>query len=168
MDARTLTCFIAQNDIAAELIHLLVETPTVEAAAQAVGVAPDQIGKSVLFLADGRPLLVVANGRARVDQRRLATHLGLGRKRVKLANAEEVLAITGYPVGTVPPFGHRQKLRTVVEAAVLSQNELYCGGGAINALLRMTVAELQRVVGAEVADLSVGHVSNATHPSAHV
>ncbi|MEW5985082.1 MAG: YbaK/EbsC family protein [Chloroflexota bacterium] len=155
MDAADLAQFIIANGIAAEIVHLSVETPTVETAAQAVGVTPDQIGKSVLFLAEGRPLLVIANGLARVDQRRLAAYLGLGRKRVKLANAEEVLAITGYPVGTVPPFGHREKLLTLVDAAVLSQHELYCGGGAINALLKMTVAELRRVVG-QVENVTYG------------
>jgi Cys-tRNA(Pro) deacylase len=156
MNSADLANFVAENGIEAEFVHLEEETPTVEAAAEAVGARPEQIGKSILFLADGRPVLVVANGLTRVDYKRLADHLGISRRRLKLATGEQVLAITGYPVGTVPPFGHKEKLPTLVEARVLRQEELYAGGGAINALIRLTTAELQRVLAAEVVELAEG------------
>lgn len=154
MNASDLALFIAQNNIEAKLVHLEEETPTVETAAQAVGAQVEQIGKSILFLADERPLLVVANGTTRLDYKRLADYLGISRRRIKLANAEQVLAITGYPVGTVPPFGHKEKVATLIEAKVLQQEELYVGGGGINALVRLTTAELQRVLAAEVVSLA--------------
>ncbi|MCI0397526.1 MAG: YbaK/EbsC family protein [Chloroflexi bacterium] len=154
LTADDLARFIAAQGIAAEIIHLETDTPTVEAAAEAAGVQPDQIGKSILFLADGAPMLVIANGLTRVDYKRLAHHLGLNRKRIRLANAEQVQAITGYPVGTVPPFGHKRSLPTLLEAGILAQEELYAGGGAINALLRISTAELQRVTGATVISLA--------------
>lgn len=153
MNATDLARYIDENGITAEIVFLAQETPTVEAAAEAVGARPEQIGKSLLFLADGNPLLVVANGLTRVDYKRLADHLDLSRRRLKLANAKQVLAITGYPVGTVPPFGHRQPLPTLLEERVLEQTELYVGGGAINALVRLATAELQRVTAAPVARL---------------
>jgi prolyl-tRNA editing enzyme YbaK/EbsC (Cys-tRNA(Pro) deacylase) len=105
-------------------------------------------------LADGRPVLVVANGLTRVDYKRLADYLGSSRRRIKLANAEQVLEITGYPVGTVPPFGHKEMLPTLVEAGVLRQEELYAGGGGINALVKLRTAELQRILGADVVNLA--------------
>jgi Cys-tRNA(Pro) deacylase len=153
MNASDLARYIEENGIAAEIVFLAQETPTVEAAAEAVGARPEQIGKSLLFLVDGRPLLVVANGMTRIDYKRLADHLAISRRRLKLANAEQVVAITGYPVGTVPPFGHRRPLPTLLEARVLEQTELYVGGGAINALVHLATAELRRVTAALVASL---------------
>jgi prolyl-tRNA editing enzyme YbaK/EbsC (Cys-tRNA(Pro) deacylase) len=153
-NALDLVRFIEEQGITAELIHLPEETPTVEAAAAAVQAEPDQIGKSILFLADGDPRLIIANGLNRVDYKKLADYLGVSRRRIKLAKADEVLAITGYPVGTVPPFGHHQPVPTIIEANVMKQTDLYAGGGAINALVRLTTAELQRVVQAPVVSLT--------------
>jgi len=63
------------------------------------------------------------------------------------------LDITGYQVGTVPPFGHKRPLSIFIEARVLDQTEIYAGGGAINALVRMSTDELQRVTKADKVDL---------------
>jgi prolyl-tRNA editing enzyme YbaK/EbsC (Cys-tRNA(Pro) deacylase) len=153
-NALDLVRFIEEEGITAELIHLPEETPTVEAAAVAVGAEPDEIGKSILFLVDGEPQLVIANGLNRVDYKQLADYLGASRRWIKLAKADEVLAITGYPVGTVPPFGHHQPIPTIIEANVLKQRDLYVGGGAINALVRLTTAELQRFIQAPVVSLT--------------
>ncbi|GIK54522.1 MAG: YbaK/EbsC family protein [Chloroflexi bacterium] len=157
MNATNLQQYITQNQIDAEILFLEVETPTVEAAALALGVLPEQIIKSVLFLADKEPVLVIASGLARLNYKLLADYLGMSRRRVKIAGPDEVLVITGYVAGSVPPFGHVQPIRTVVETAVLSlpHPHIYGGGGDINALMKLTAAELQRVVGGEVAQLAV-------------
>lgn len=153
MDATDLERFIKIHGLTAEILFLDVETPTVDAAAEAVGVHARQIGKSLLFLADGEPLLVIANGTTRVDYKRLAGHLGISRKRLKMANAKQVVDITGYPVGTVPPFGHKQRLATLLEQQAMAQDELYAGGGEINALVRVSMDELLQVTGAGVVIL---------------
>jgi prolyl-tRNA editing enzyme YbaK/EbsC (Cys-tRNA(Pro) deacylase) len=144
MDANDLARFIVKNSIEAELVFLSVETPTVEAAATAVGVTPSQIGKSLLFLVSGDPILVIANGLTRVDYKSLASYLKVSRKRLRLANASQVFEVTGYQVGTVPPFGHKIHLKTLVEEMVAEEEEIYAGGGAINALLRISTSELLR------------------------
>ncbi len=154
LDSRHLFQFISEHDIAAEIVQLEVGTPTVADAAEAVGVQPEQIIKSVLFLADKKPVLVIANGLTRIDRKHLADHLEVSRRRVKIASAEQVLAVTGYKAGAVPPFGHVEPLRTVVESAVPLQSTIYGGGGEVSALMRLTVSELQRVVGNEVVDLA--------------
>jgi prolyl-tRNA editing enzyme YbaK/EbsC (Cys-tRNA(Pro) deacylase) len=79
-----------------------------------------------------------------VDYKRVADTLGLSRKRLKLADAPAVLGITGFPVGTVPPFGHKTRLRTLIDAGVLAQPEVCAGGGAIDALVRIAPAEIVR------------------------
>ncbi len=153
MDANDLASFMEDEGIQGEIVFLTVETPTVEAAAAAVGVHQGQIGKSILFFAQGNPLLIIANGSTRVSYIRLAKYLGINRKKLKLAKANQVLETTGYPVGTVPPFGHRRPIKTLIEQGVLAEKEIYAGGGAINALLRMATAELVHVTGATVIDL---------------
>jgi prolyl-tRNA editing enzyme YbaK/EbsC (Cys-tRNA(Pro) deacylase) len=77
----------------------------------------------------------------------------VGRKRVKLADAETVLNITGYPVGAMPPFGHRRPLPTLMDKRVLRQTEVYAGGGQIDALLRISPEAIFRVTSAIELDL---------------
>jgi prolyl-tRNA editing enzyme YbaK/EbsC (Cys-tRNA(Pro) deacylase) len=151
LTSRELTEFLAENGIEAKIIFLQEETRTVAAAAAVLGVDADQIIKSLLFLAAGEPVLVINNGVARVAWKRLADYLGVSRRRLKTADSQTVLAITGYPVGAVPPFGHKTKLRTVVAAAVYEQQIIYGGGGEVDALMQLTTDELRRVVGGETA-----------------
>jgi len=148
MDESNLLRFITEQGIEAEIVYLDGETLTVEAAAAAVGVEPDRIAKSILFMANGKPRLVIANGTTRISYKLLAQHLNMSRKRLKLASADQVLNVSGYSVGVLPPFGHKMVLPTLVEEGVLSQSEIYAGGGVSNALLRVSVAELLRVTGA--------------------
>jgi Cys-tRNA(Pro) deacylase len=146
--------FIDTHQIEATILPMSQHTPTVPDAARALGVAPEQIIKSLVFLIRGEPLLVINNGLAKVDQRKVAVRLGVGKKRVKFANAEQALEITGYVVGSMPPFGHRQKLRTFVDPAITELEIIFGGGGDINAMLRLTPTELLRVTGAEVVAVS--------------
>ena len=153
MDSSNLAHFITTHDVKAEIVHLLVETPTVDAAANAVNVNPEQIIKSMLFMADGSPVLVVTNGLTRINRKRLAGVLGMSRRRVKIASVEQVLAITGYAVGAVPPFGHLTNLPTLLDEGVLTESTVYGGGGESNALMRLSTGELQRVVNGKLVDI---------------
>ncbi|MFZ5915331.1 MAG: YhjD/YihY/BrkB family envelope integrity protein [Chloroflexota bacterium] len=150
---KDLAQWIADNGVAAQVILLAVETPTVEAAAAAVDAPPQAILKSLLFLVDGQPYLVMANGLAHVDRGAVAAHLGVGKKRVKMASAEEVAELTGYAVGTVPPFGHRFSLPALMDPGVLQQPTIYAGGGGMQALVRLTPQELARVVQPRIVPL---------------
>jgi prolyl-tRNA editing enzyme YbaK/EbsC (Cys-tRNA(Pro) deacylase) len=142
--------FIDGHGIEAAILSMSRETPTVSDAASALGVCTDQIIKSLVFLNKDDPFLVITNGLAHVDRRKLATYLDVGRNRIKLSSPETALAISGFRVGSMPPFGHRRKLRTLVDAAVTALDELFGGGGDIDALVRLTPGELLRVTNAEV------------------
>jgi Cys-tRNA(Pro) deacylase len=144
-----LQAYLTANQIPAEIIHLAAETPTVPAAAEALGVAVDQIGKTVIFFVDSRPYAIIANGTRRVDPRKLAQRFGVNRKKVKLADGEAVTDLTGYAPGTVPPFGHRQDLPVLMDPAVREQEIIYVGGGGIAALLRIRSNDLARITRAE-------------------
>jgi len=141
--------FIAEHGIAAELIPMAAETPTVPAAAAALGVAPGQIIKTLLFLVRDAPALVIASGDAPVDRQPIAARFGVGKKQVKLADGATVLRLTGYPAGGVPPFGHVTALPVLLDRAVLAWAVIYGGGGDDHTLLRIAPAELARATGAE-------------------
>jgi len=154
MDSSDLQNFIDRYQIEATVIPLDEHTPTVGDAARALGVDTDQIIKSLIFKVNDKPLLVINNGLARVDRKKLAACLGVGRKKVKFADPDMALQTTGFIVGSMPPFGHKTELRTLVDEAVTKLTVIYGGGGDINAMMRLTSAELLAVTDAEVAPLS--------------
>jgi Cys-tRNA(Pro) deacylase len=146
--------FISMHQINATILPMVEHTPTVPDAARVLGVAPEQIIKSLVFVIKGDPLLVISNGPSKVDRRKIAAHLGVGRKRVKFANAAQALEITGYVVGSMPPFGHHQTLPTIIDPGITKLDVIFGGGGDIDAMLRLTPAELLRITGAEIVDVS--------------
>jgi len=160
-----LQAFLDNHEIAAEILYPGVPTPTVPAAAEALGVDVDQIVKSVVFLVDDKPFLVYGCGTRRVDFRKLAQRLNVSRKRVKLADAAQVLDLTGYAVGTVPPVGLKTEMPTFMDPAVREYDVIYAGGGGINALLKMTSAELLRASRAEIAPMLEDDQTSQAEPA---
>jgi prolyl-tRNA editing enzyme YbaK/EbsC (Cys-tRNA(Pro) deacylase) len=148
-----LRTYIQAQSIPAEIVQLDVPTPTVETAARAVGTHVDQIIKSILFLADEHPVLAIACGLSNIQRRAIADVYKVGKKRVKLATPDLVLELSGYEVGAMPPFGHRQPLNTVIDRRVLDFTDAYAGGGAENVLLHLNPRDILRVTGARVLDL---------------
>lgn len=150
----------------ATLVADLGETPTVPAAAAALGVEPDQIIKTLLFTLEREggleeTVVVISNGERRVDTRLLATECGVARKRIVLASAQRVAELIEYPVGGVPPFGHGTRLRVLLDASVLRAAEqyggvLYGGGGDDHTMMRLTLEDLLRLCQPRVAGLSGG------------
>jgi prolyl-tRNA editing enzyme YbaK/EbsC (Cys-tRNA(Pro) deacylase) len=148
--------YLDVHEIEGEFVIPELPTPTVEAAAAAVQVSPDQIVKTLLFLIEGQsdeenvlrmedgscPVLVIASGLGRIDRRLLGQHYGVSRRKTHFADPETVLALTGYPVGAVPPIGHRQRIPVLVDPAVLDYPVVYGGGGSKTALLRMNPADI--------------------------
>jgi Cys-tRNA(Pro) deacylase len=148
-----LRIFMQTYDIPGELVILDVPTPTVESAAQAVGSKPEQIIKSILFVLDDRPVLAIACGLSNIDRRAIADIFGAGKKKVKLASPQMVLEISGYEVGAMPPFGHRQKLTTLIDQRVLDFSDAYAGGGAENVLVHLNPQDLRQATGGVVLDI---------------
>ena len=88
-----------------------------------------------------------------VDRRALADRFGVGKKQIRLADAQTVLEKTGYPAGGVPPVGHPAPLPVLIDRAVMQWDVVFGGGGDDRTLLRIGPAELQRVVNGELIDL---------------
>jgi len=149
----SLEAFLAGAGLDAEVIRLGEGTSTVERAAEALGVIAVRIIKSVLFQAkDGECVLVIAAGTARVDTKKLTAVVGRGGWR--LAAPGVVQAVTGYPAGGTPPVGHATKLRVLMDAKAVGLDEVYGGGGAVDAMLRIRIADIRRLTGAGVHDLT--------------
>jgi prolyl-tRNA editing enzyme YbaK/EbsC (Cys-tRNA(Pro) deacylase) len=108
----------------------------------------------LVFLVQGNPILIINNDVTRVDPKKIGVPFGVNRKKVRFATPEQALEITGYVVGSMPPFGHLQRLPTFVDPAVLRLITVYGGGGDIDAMLRLTSDELLRVTSAELLDVS--------------
>ncbi|MEE8229268.1 MAG: YbaK/EbsC family protein [candidate division NC10 bacterium] len=143
---------MAERGIAGEIIRPGAPTPTVEAAAVALGVSLEEVVKSLLFLVDRHPYLVIVRGTARVNTKKLLK--GVGGKKARIATREEVERITGFPVGGTPPFAHREALPVLIDRAVLSMEEVYAGGGSTDVMLRIRAADLLSASGGRVVDVA--------------
>jgi prolyl-tRNA editing enzyme YbaK/EbsC (Cys-tRNA(Pro) deacylase) len=120
-------------------------------AAAALGVRVDQIAKSLVFMADGEPVLIVLCGADRLDPARLARHLGA--RQVRRADADTVRAATGFPIGGVSPVGHADGLRVVVDRGLAGFPVVWAAGGTPNAVFPTSFAELLAASGGEPADV---------------
>jgi len=151
-DALDFADYLLKQQLQAEIVAPGAHMPTVDAAASAMGVPPEQIFKSILFQSPaGRCVLVVACGNGRVDVRRVE---GLtGTVNLKLAKPDVVLATTGYPAGGTPPVGHRERIPVVVDTRVAAQPWGYAGGGRIELLVKIRPADIIRLAEATVADV---------------
>ena len=132
----------------------IFQTPvkTAAAAAEALGVEVGQIANSLVFEADGAPLLVLASGAHRVDTGKVAALIGA--QRVGRASPEFVRAATGQAIGGVAPVGHPAPLRTLVDRYLERYDEVWAAGGIPHAVFPTTCVELVTVTGGEPADVA--------------
>jgi len=126
-------------------------TRTADDAARAIGVEVGQIVKSLVFLADGVPVVALVSGANQLDEARLAA--AAGASSTGRASAEQVREATGYPVGGVPPLGHAAQLRTFVDEDLLAHDEVWAAAGTPHLNFAISPAELVRVTGGTVCDL---------------
>lgn len=129
-------------------------TATSQMAADNIGCELGQIVKSLAFIVDGQPILVLASGDQRVDDRKIAEIYNVGRKKVKIATPEDCIAIYGFAPGGVPPLGHRTAgLPTFIDDSLQRYSQLYAAGGASNAIFPITLAQLLDVTSGRVVDV---------------
>lgn len=131
---------------AAGEIHTFSEkVPTAAAAAEQLGCPVGAIANSLVFSVDGAPLLVITSGAHRADLGRVAAHLGIGKKRIRRADPEFVLAATGQRVGGVAPVGHPEPVRTLVDTWLERFEVVWAGAGDDHSMFPTTCAELVRI-----------------------
>ncbi|HKY94717.1 MAG TPA: YbaK/EbsC family protein [Kiloniellales bacterium] len=143
------------SGIALQVREFPASTKTSQEAAAAVGCEVAQIAKSMIFRAveSDRPVLVMASGANRVDEKKLAVLLG---EKVERATAEFVREKTGFAIGGVPPVGHLEPPIVLIDEDLTRLDALWAAAGTPNAVFRLTPAELQQLTGGKVAAVKQG------------
>ena len=124
---------------------------TATEAADALGVEVGQIASSLIFLADGEPVLVIASGGHRVDTIELAAALEVND--ITKASADQVRKATGFAIGGVAPVGHPKPLRTIVDIALSRYDEVWAAGGHPHYVFPTSYDELLRITAGEAAEI---------------
>lgn len=147
----------ARAGLAIEVRRFPHGTRTAADAARAVGCDVAQIVKSLVFVADDRPVVALLSGADRLDPERLATVLGA--VAVRRADGDEVRAATGFAIGGVPPLGHARPLTVLIDERLLAFDEVWAAAGLPDAVFRVAPRDLQRAAAARpvaIADTDAG------------
>ena len=146
MSLESVRAEFADRGLDIPIIELEVSTATVALAADAHGVEPGRIAKTLAFrLGDGRAILLVARGDARIDNRLFKAQFGRGR----MLGADDVVALTGHPVGGVCPFGLAQPLPIYLDRSLRDFDEILPAAGAIHSAVRLSPQQLAEITGGE-------------------
>ena len=124
-----------------DILEFPVSSATVELSAQAVGVIPARIAKTLSFLIDERCILIVAAGDARIDNSKFKH---LFHTKAKMPTQEQVAALTGHAVGGVCPFANPAGVDTYLDVSLKRFNTVFPAAGSSNSAIELTCEELER------------------------
>ena len=155
----------AERGVSIGVRRFLTTTRTAEDAARAIGCAVAEIVKSLVFLADGRPVVVLCSGVDRVDEAKL--RVALGARTLRRATAGEAKALTGYAIGGVPPFAHAMPCRVVFDRGLEAHRTLWAAAGLPDAVFPIAPADLRRLAEAVAADVSYRSPSSPSPSSSN-
>ena len=121
-----------------------VSSATVELAAQALGCEPCRIAKTLSFLVEGEPILIVAAGDAKIDNPRYKAQFGT---KAKMLTPEEAETMVGHAVGGVCPFGVNEDVKVYLDESLKRFSTVFPACGSSNSAIELTIAELEKVSG---------------------
>ncbi len=149
---------LAALDLENRVVRFDETTRTSAEAAAAIGCTVSQIAKSLVFKAarTGQPILVIASGANRVDEKRVADMLAgdAGGQRIQRPDAAFVRACTGYAIGGVAPIGHAEPPIVVIDADLFDHQTIWAAAGTPNTVFELTPAQLQQMTGGLRADIA--------------
>ncbi len=132
--------------------ELAEPAPSAATAAAQLGCDVGAIANSLVFSADGAPLLVLTSGAHRVDTAKVAAELGV--TKVGRADAEFVYAATGQRIGGVAPVGHPEPIRTLVDTELAAYDVVWAAAGHVHTVFPTSFDELVRITGGMPADVA--------------
>jgi len=135
---------LREEGVPHEVIHLPALSSSAELAAAALGVPVSEVVKTLVFRLDGRPIVVLVPGDTSVDTVALARELG--GSHAALARGEDVLDLTGYRPGAVPPCALGSPLPVVADPGVFGPDVVYCGGGTTTTMLKVRSSDLRTLL----------------------
>ena len=136
--------YFARLGIADRVREFDVSSATVELAAQALGCEPCRIAKSLSFMVDGRAILVVAAGDARIDNPRYKAFFGT---KARMLSPEEAEAMIGHAVGGVCPFAVNEGVEVYLDESLKRFQTVFPACGSSNSAIELTIPELERYSG---------------------
>ena len=135
-----------------EVIELVASARTAQQAADAIGTELGSIVKSLVFLADGQPVVVLVAGDPPAKPNH---HKGLlGGRRVMIADADRVRQATGYAIGGVPPVGHKTPLAIWIDRSLGRFETVYAAAGGPRAIFPIAFSKLIELTDGQVVDLA--------------
>ena len=143
---------LAAAGIVSDVLHTPDSARTAEEAAAAIGTSVAQIVKSLVFTADGAPVLALVSGVNRLDTQALATLAG---GKIRRPDADEVREATGYAIGGIPPLGHPQQLPTWIDRDLLAFDVVWAAAGTHHAVFPVAPDELVRATAGTVAEIAI-------------
>lgn len=142
---------LAAQGMAGRVVEFPDSTRSSAEAATAIGCTLAQIAKSLVFKsASGRPVLVVASGINRVDEKKVKAEIG---QKIGRADADYVRARTGYAIGGVAPLGHSEPPIVLIDRDLMALDPIWAAAGTPNAVFRLSPDELVRLSGGTVTDV---------------
>lgn len=135
----------AAHGLAIEVYRFPEGTRTAADAARAIGCAIGQIVKSLVFMADGEPVVALVRGADRVDTDRLAAVMGA--RGARRAMVDEARDATGVSIGGIPPFGHARALPVIVDKGLLQYETVWAAAGLSDAVFPIAPGNLVRIAG---------------------
>ena len=152
MSVASVRAFFEARQIDMPIVELEAITSTVALAAEAHGVEPGRIAKTLAFkMADGKVFLLVARGDARIDNAKFKTAFGKG----KMLALDEVEALTGHPVGGVCPFGLATDLPVYLDRSLQAFDEVLPAAGSVNSALRISPQRMAELTQGQWVDACV-------------
>ncbi|HPV07223.1 MAG TPA: YbaK/EbsC family protein [Aggregatilineales bacterium] len=131
-------------------------TATAEEAAAAAGCELGAIVKSLCFTVNGEPVLILTAGDQRVDERKIDELYGVSRKKVRMADRDTTIAVTGYEPGGVPPIGLATTLPVLVDETLRRYEIVHAAAGASNATFPIPFQTLVQITDGRIADIAKG------------
>lgn len=150
MSLASVRAFFATKAPDIAIIELQTSTATVALAAEAHGVAPGQIAKTLAFRIAERDVLIVARGDARIDNRKMKECFGT---KARMLDAQTVVELTSHPVGGVCPFGLATPLSVYCDRSLLAFDEVLPAAGATHSAVRIAPQRMAELVDAEWIDV---------------
>lgn len=142
MSIESVRNYFLTNGLEDPVFELESSGATVELAAKTLGIDPQYIAKTLAFKLKDRDILVVTRGDAKIDNKKYKHHFNL---KAKMLNHDEVLNVTGHPVGGVCPFGLKNKLDIYLDISIRDFELVYPAAGAHNVALKITPSDIEKL-----------------------
>ncbi|PRR77087.1 Cys-tRNA(Pro)/Cys-tRNA(Cys) deacylase YbaK [Clostridium liquoris] len=133
---------INEKNLNLKILEFKESTATVDEAAKAVGVEPGQIAKTLAFKVKDDDILIVVKGDSKIDNRKFKDYF---KTKAKMMSGEEVLEITGHPVGGVCPFGLKNPISVYLDNSLKEFESVYPAAGTPNSAVKVTIEDLEKI-----------------------